>query len=196
MITRDQAVESDARWKSAIVGYGDEAPGQLMAHPNNWRIHTKTQKAALTQLLDKVGWVQNVIVNKRTGHVLDGHLRVGEAIARNEASVPVTYVDLGESDEALVLASLDPIGSLAATDEAALTGLLGMSDVEGELEALLRKTAGFDDTRVRPVTQEQIDRRQSELDGAFGGSSSAAAGKVIDCTCPECGNEFGVTAPE
>ncbi len=64
-----------------------------------------------------VGWVAGVLVNTTTGHVVDGHLRVELAISRNEPTVPVTYVELGEEEERVVLASLDPIGALARPDE-------------------------------------------------------------------------------
>jgi hypothetical protein len=63
-------------WQSRIVGEGEESPDRLLANPRNWRIHPQSQQQALARLLDKVGWVQRVIVNQRTGHVVDGHLRV------------------------------------------------------------------------------------------------------------------------
>ena len=54
-------------WQSRIIGEGEEAPDQLLANPLNWRIHPKAQQDALEQVLDKVGWVQRVLVNQRTG---------------------------------------------------------------------------------------------------------------------------------
>lgn len=110
--------------RSRIVGEGDENPEQLLANPANWRKHPKEQQEALEGLLRNVGWVQRVIVNRRTGHVVDGHARVELAIRRGEPSVPVLYVDLSEEEERLVLASLDPIGALAATDQQKLDELL------------------------------------------------------------------------
>jgi hypothetical protein len=105
----------NAAWRNRIVGQGTEAPEQLLANPRNWRVHGKTQQAALNGVLDEVGWVQQILVNQRTGHVVDGHLRVTLALRRNEPTVPVIYVDLTEQEEALVLATLDPIGALAGT---------------------------------------------------------------------------------
>jgi hypothetical protein len=35
-------------------------------------------------VLDKVGWVQDVIVKQRTGHVVDGHLRAAQGGARRD----------------------------------------------------------------------------------------------------------------
>ena len=59
-------------WRSRITGHGEEAPDQLLARPSNWRIHGKAQQAALAGVLDQVGWVQNVLVNQRNEHVVDG----------------------------------------------------------------------------------------------------------------------------
>ena len=80
-------------WKSRIVGSGEEVPDQLLAHPSNWRIHPKAQRAALRDLLGSVGFVAQVIVNQRTGHLVDGHLRVEEALSHGQPTIPVLYVD-------------------------------------------------------------------------------------------------------
>lgn len=31
-------------WRNRIAGYGEEAPGVLLANPRNWRIHPKAQQ--------------------------------------------------------------------------------------------------------------------------------------------------------
>jgi DNA modification methylase len=129
-------------WRNRIIGHAVEAPDQLLANPMNWRIHPKAQQEALTQVLDRVGWVQDVIVNQRTGHVVDGHLRVSVAISRNEPGVPVVYVELDEEEERLILASLDPLASMAVTDEEMLAQLVAGIETEGELAALLERTSG------------------------------------------------------
>lgn len=119
-----------------IVGDGDGEPGQLLANPANWRVHPKQQQAALSGVLSRVGWVQRVIVNQRTGHVVDGHLRVALALSRGEATVPVLYVDLSPEEEALVLATLDPVAGMAATDATQLGDLLtSLSGEDGKLDS-------------------------------------------------------------
>jgi len=101
-----------------------EAPDQLLAHPQNWRVHPVAQQEAMAGVLDDVGWVQDIIVNQRTGHVLDGHLRVQVAMRQEETEVPVKYVDVSEAEEALILATLDPLGALAVADKAKLDEVL------------------------------------------------------------------------
>jgi ParB-like chromosome segregation protein Spo0J len=103
-------------WASRIVGHGDVPPESLTANPRNWRKHPDAQRKALAGALSEVGWVAQVIVNKRTGHVVDGHARVELAVERKEAMVPVVYVDLTPDEEAVVLACLDSLSAMATTD--------------------------------------------------------------------------------
>ena len=111
-------------WRNRIVGHGEESPDQLLANPKNWRIHPKPQQDALAGVLNDVGWVQPVLVNKTTGYVVDGHLRVAMAISHGDKAIPVTYVDLTEAEEAEILASFDPLGAMAAADKEQLDALL------------------------------------------------------------------------
>lgn len=111
-------------WRNRISRYENIDPSDLLANPGNWRIHPNVQQQALSDVLDTVGWVDDVIVNERTGFVIDGHLRVSLALQNGEKSIPVKYVDLTEDEEALVLATLDPIAGMAVTDTEKLTALL------------------------------------------------------------------------
>jgi predicted RNA binding protein with dsRBD fold (UPF0201 family) len=130
-------------WQNRIVGEGVERPDQLLANPSNWRIHPKHQQDALSAVLDNVGWVQRVIINRTTGHIVDGHLRVSLAISRNEAEVPVVYVDLTEDEELTVLATIDPLSAMAATDSAKLAELLASVQTDdAALEAVLKGVGG------------------------------------------------------
>jgi hypothetical protein len=138
-------------WRNRIVGEDTCDPSQLLANPYNWRIHPHEQELALRGILDEVGWVQRVIVNKRTGHVVDGHLRVATAISKGEKAVPVLYVDLTEDEEKKVLLTIDPIAGMAATDEEQLKTLL--ADVEIE-SAAIRKALGVDEKLAAP---EDVD---------------------------------------
>jgi hypothetical protein len=113
MSKESQRAES---WRNRIVGEDTCDPSQLLANPYNWRIHPHEQELALRGILDEVGWVQRVIVNKRTGHVVDGHLRVATAISKGETAVPVLYVDLTEDEEKKVLLTIDPVGAMAVMD--------------------------------------------------------------------------------
>ena len=136
MRSKQRTPPPDSPWRSRIVDHGSVKADSLIANPANWRIHPTGQQRTIAALLDKVGWVQDVVVNKRTGHVVDGHLRVSLAVTRNE-TVPVVYVDLSEAEEKLVLASMDPITGMAVTDDGQLKALLDGLEAEGALADLL-----------------------------------------------------------
>ena len=114
---------TDSGWRNRMVKTEAVDPFTLLENPANWRIHPDHQKQALTDILTEIGWVDDVIVNINTGLIVDGHLRVWVAREQGEATIPVTYVDLSEDEEALILSVLDPIAELAQTDEDALIEL-------------------------------------------------------------------------
>ncbi len=138
-------------WQNRIVGTGTEAPDQLLANPKNWRVHPAAQQEGLEEVLDRVGWVQNVVVNRRTGFMVDGHLRVTLAMRRSEAKVPVVYVSLTAEEEDLVLATMDPLAGLAATDRDQLAALLdGIQQEDATLQALLDSISQHEGLSVPP----------------------------------------------
>ncbi|HKE70556.1 MAG TPA: hypothetical protein VKB55_14950 [Nocardioidaceae bacterium] len=185
---------TETTWRNRAVGHDDIPPDKLVPNPRNWRVHPKRQQAALGDALDKVGWVRDIVVNTTTGHVIDGHLRVGLAVARGEPTVPVTYVQLDEAEEATVLASLDPLGELSIVDDAALQALLSDVEIEaGALADLLDGMTRLEDA-TQPPTQEQIDRRTAELGGHFAALDDQRQEDLADIECPECGHMFTVDA--
>lgn len=139
------------RWRSRIVDSGTEDPEQLVANPRNWRIHPRRQQDALGQVLDEVGWVQQVLVNRTTGNVVDGHLRVELALRREEPTVPVLYVELTEEEERLILASLDPLAAMAVRDDEKLRELLAEASADRpDLAELLASFADPHGTETAP----------------------------------------------
>ena len=158
------AKKQSGAWRNMIIGHGIVPAGQLLAHELNWRVHSTAQQAAMRALIGcEVGWLQSVIVNKRTSQkwdkgkrhvqtVIDGHLRIQLALKENEESpVPVTYVDLDPRAERLALASFDRVGALAQTDDEQYDVLLSeLADVPDDISAVLvrphRKTKGLKHT--------------------------------------------------
>lgn len=116
---------------------------EIVENPKNWRTHPAEQRRALAGSLDSVGWVQQVIINTRTGQLVDGHARVQEAAARGEETVPALYVDLSPEEEELVLATLDPIAAMATVDQDKLEALLDSVSIDDAgLARLLRGMRG------------------------------------------------------
>lgn len=82
-------------WKNRIIGHESHEAGWFVANPKNWRIHPAAQGEAVEGALESVGWVRSVLVNQRTGYILDGHLRITLALRQGEDTVvPVEIVDL------------------------------------------------------------------------------------------------------
>jgi len=160
-------------WKNRIIGEGDEAPDQLLANPKNARRHPQAQQQALADVLDEVGVVQRVIVNQRTGYVVDGHARIALALRQGQPTIPVVYVDLDEREEALILATLDPISAMATTDAAALDELLrdvhtGSAALQTMLDGLATEAGlygvGRDDEPADPLAGvDMSDRYKSQF---------------------------------
>ena len=119
-------------YKNRIIGSGEEQLDQIMFNPRNWRIHPMHQQNALKGVLEEIGWVQQVIINKRTGNLIDGHLRCQLAAREGNETIPVVYVDLSEEEEALVLSTLDPIAGMAVTDKEKLDDLFRQFNSDNE----------------------------------------------------------------
>ena len=111
-------------WKNSIVGHAEVAPGELVANDRNFREHPRAQKAALAGAIEEIGFLRSLTVNQRSGCIIDGHLRLELALEKGEATIPVEYVDLSEEEEAVALATIDPIAAMATTNKQALEALL------------------------------------------------------------------------
>lgn len=129
-------------YKNRIIGSGEESLDNILFNPRNWRIHPLNQQDALKGVLEEVGWVQQVIINKRTGNLIDGHLRCQLAAREGNKTIPVLYVDIDEAEEELVLATLDPIAGMAATDKQKLDELFaGIQSENDQVNALIQEIA-------------------------------------------------------
>ena len=150
-------------WVNRIVGYGEEAPDQLLANPKNWRIHPKPQQDALSGVLHEVGVVQNILVNRTTG------------ISENQPLIPVTYVELSEAEEAEILATLDPLAAMAATDK-------------DQLEALLREVASGDDAVTAMLAD--LAAKSGLIIPEPREYDEGVEGEVEWNECPSCGHRW------
>ena len=157
-------------WQSRIVSHGALSLDDVLFHDLNWRIHTKEQQAALKTVLDTVGWVQDCIVSANSGKLLDGHLRVILAERNGETEVPCVFVDVTAEEERIILASLDTITGMAATDDEKLGDLLASIENE-DMAGLLRQIA-----EAEKVTPQRVEAPLEE--------------ETRMVRCPECGAEF------
>lgn len=161
--------QAPEQWRNRIVGEAEVLASELVPHEWNWRTHPKAQKDALSDVLDQVGWVQRVVVNRRSGKIVDGHARVELCAARGE-TVPVVYVDLSDQEEALILATLDPLGAMAGKDSDKLAGLV--AEIGDLTSVSLNDLLG----NVSHIEFKEFDE------------NAAADVKYVDC--PKCGEHF------
>ena len=128
-----------------IIANTMEDPKNLIANPDNFRLHPESQNAALRGSLKELGWLKSVLVNKTTGNIIDGHARVSEAIKQG-VLVPVDWVELSPHEEKMALAILDPITEMATRDQEILNGLLDQIETDDSgLKALLADLAKNDE---------------------------------------------------
>lgn len=157
------------------------AASEFVANPRNPRRHPERQRRAVKASLDALGWVAPVIVNARSGYLLDGHERVWQALRKGEDTlVPFVEVDLNEDEEAQFLATFDYITYLAQYDQQALKQLMQTVNVEHEdLKALLTELqldAGLSPEREiasfssQPVVYRPTQHEPPKIDQLFDAS--------------------------
>jgi hypothetical protein len=96
----------------------------LRPHPRNWRRHSDRQRDVLRGVLAEIGYADALLARELPDgslELIDGHLR---AETTPEMLVPVLVLDVDEAEAAKLLATLDPLASLAGTNSDVLTEIL------------------------------------------------------------------------
>lgn len=124
-------------WNWRVVERGFANPRELVAHPRNYKIHSNMQTDAAMGVLDSIGWIDDVKVNRRTGFIVNGHLRVTAALKAGQTSIPVSWLDLDEDEELLALATFDPLGHVYyQSDKEAIAQLV--ADLQPQNETMMK----------------------------------------------------------
>lgn len=151
-----------------------QAASQFHAHPDNARRHPLKQREAVESSLRKFGMIAPIIVNERTGNVIDGHERVWQGLQNDDAELPYITVDIDPADEATALLTFDRTGDLADWDADVIARLLPdvRTDLDPALDRLMAELA--EEVGVTPNLDpldppEPVDR---------------------SVTCPDCGSVF------
>jgi DNA modification methylase len=103
----------------------------ILPNPANWRTHPKAQQDALRGILAEVGIADALLVRETEAglQLIDGHLRADTA---PDAEWPVLILDVDDAEAAMLLATVDPLAAMAATDPAKLEELLREVDTGNE----------------------------------------------------------------
>lgn len=160
--------------KTRITRLALADPETLKPHELNWRDHPQAQRDALEVAMRNLGWIKRVIVNETTGHLIDGHLRVEQAKRLGLTAIPVAYVALSPAQEAVALATLDPISLDAETDERLLRELVeGVSgSIAPELDGLLRDLAKQQGVAIDAPDKPELSKAPRKIE------------------CPRCGHDW------
>jgi DNA modification methylase len=115
---------------------------ELVPNPKNWRSHPLAQQDALKGLLEELGYCDALLARELSNGkllIIDGHLRQETT---PDMIVPVLILDVTEAEADKLLATLDPLASLAEADRDALTSLLASVDTgSAAVESLLANLA-------------------------------------------------------
>ena len=98
--------------------------GSLTENPLNWRRHPEEQIKSLKGLVGdpEVGWAGALLYNEMTGRLIDGHAR--RSSVSPDTPVPVLIGSWSEDAERKILATLDPVASMAKGDAEAYAQLV------------------------------------------------------------------------
>lgn len=166
--------EAAGTWTSRIVGHDRVAPAELTANPLNHRTHPPRQRKVIEGSIEEIGFVRSVTVNRVTGHLVDGHERVRQAIETGQMWIDVEYVELTAEEERKALAILDRSSELAEIDSGALERLLGQTTLS--------------DDALRELAAEMAAEAQMCIDGA-GSSAEPVLGDMQYSIVVECSDE-------
>lgn len=149
--------------QNKIVGYGQALLSEIIPNPKNWREHPIYQEKFVEGALEEVGIIQTVIINKTTGHLIDGHLRVEIAKKRGLIEIPATYVEMTQDEENLALATYDTSTEMAEKNQDKLNDLIEEihsenADVQTALDKLHKENES--------KTEEVLVKRSIQLQPA------------------------------
>jgi Domain of unknown function (DUF4417) len=140
-------------------------PADLLSaeNPRNWKFHPPDQIESIDSLYGQVGFAGALLLNERTGKLLDGHARRGLFAAKASGPVPVLVGSWTEEQESLILAYLDPTGWTAVADRKKLDALLAggfpplKTAAMADLTAALRRSARLLDPADDAETKDEED---------------------------------------
>ena len=110
----------------------------LVANTKNWRRHPQWQKDGMQAVLEQIGYAGALIAYERGDELvlIDGHLRQEMT---PEEEVPVLILDVSDEEADILLASYDPLTSMASEDGVALKVIIdGLKTENDALAALMQ----------------------------------------------------------
>lgn len=130
--------------------------------------------------IDEFGYIEPIIWNKRTGHIVGGHQRIKVLAAAGVVEIDVSVVDIdSEREKALNIALNKISGDWDMPKLKDLLDGLDTSNIDIEI-------TGFDMDEIEEMMADTIPLDLSD-DESDGGDREKQT-----CFCPKCGFEFEV----
>jgi len=130
---------------------------ELLPNPKNWRTHSENQQSAVKGILAEIGYADALLARETDDGLMlvDGHLR---AEATPDSDVPVLILDINEEEADLILATLDPLASMAETDVVALGQLMkGIDRSNEQLNVILEDISDQFNVSVSELLEQDTD---------------------------------------
>jgi len=153
----------------------------LVDAPYNPRVMDDQARAGLAESLDHYGYLQPIVWNKRTGHVVGGHQRKHKLAEDGVQEVDVVVVDMDEAAEKALNIALNSQFITGQWDYEKLGALVkGMEDS-------LRAVTFLAPHDLDVLTNVDFNPAQALADL---GEETPKGGTKFVVTCPKCGHEF------
>lgn len=162
---------------------------ELIPHPSNPKSH---DIGAIVVSINTFGFMDRLVVNRRTQHILSGHGRVealremrrnfndpptGVEVIDEAWLVPVDYVDLPEEQESAALVSLNRLVELGGWDDHALATLL--QEIAAQDTDLLAATGFDEDDLAEMLDNATPSSGSSAPSDPFGGFPNVDDGMIV-----------------
>jgi hypothetical protein len=168
--------------RNRIVEHVQVRAGDLMPHPDNFREHPDSQRAALRAAYEEIGFARSLLGYRLADgrmQLIDGHLRRD---IDPDMLVTVEVLDVNAEEARKLLLTIDPLAGLATTDGDTVARLLESTAADADVlndlwQDLARGAQAVEDmVRDLPPAQEQFlvlvqcrdEEQQAELLERFG----------------------------
>jgi len=144
----------------------------IKPNPKNPRTITEYQSEALKRSINKFGFLQPIVVNKRNMQIVSGHQRLEAYKSLNKATVPVIFVNLNDKEEQALNVSMNRVGGEfkqeglvdIIKDLQGQTNLLETTGLESkEIEALLEQMNKASDKGENIADQDKKNREKAKM---------------------------------
>jgi hypothetical protein len=135
--------------------------GDLVPHELNPRVHTDSQRAALTLLYEEIGFARSLLAYELPDgrlKLIDGHLRRD---LTPDDTVDVEVLDVSDAEARALLLAIDPLAQLAGYDDKVLDELRQSAERDSAAIKSLWQTLAEADKHMRDKLRGQAAKEEA-----------------------------------